>query len=136
MKVCFFVNPTQPHPETLKDKLKESGYIILETQNPDEIDQAGQQCQQIVLFFDESKFAYKYLKDNHWKGFRHLNLLLLSKKPFLTPENQRLLLSVSLEVFGKEEENQLLEKIKSFEAKKEDDLDIEFSIHKDLEEKS
>ena len=133
--MCFFINPTQPQPETLKAKLKETGYMVLQTQNIDEIDQAGQQCQKLILFFDESKFAYKFLKENRWSGFRLLNVLLLPKRPVLSQENQRMLASVSLEVFGREEETQLLEKIKKFEDKKEDDLDIEFSIHKELEEK-
>ncbi len=134
MKMCFFINPSQPQSQTLKTKLKELGYMVLQTQNTDEIDQAGKQCQQLILFFDDSKFAYKFLKENRWNGFRLFSVLLLLKKPVLSPDNQRMLASVALEVFGIEEETQLLEKIKKFEEKKEDDLDIEFSIHKELEE--
>jgi hypothetical protein len=132
MKTCFFVNMVKPLPETFKNKLREYGYVAFETKSHEEIDQAGKQCQQLILFFDEPKFAYKFLKENHWIGFRLLNILILPKKPKLSLENQRMLTSVSLQVFGMEEVTSLISIIKNFENQVEEDIEIEFTVNNDL----
>ena len=138
MKTCFFVNLTKPVNETLKNSLKALGYTSFKTEKPDEIDQAGKQCQKLILFFDEPSYAYMFLREKSWSGFQTLNILILPKKPILSTENQRKLASVFLEVFGEDDALKLNERIKKFEESQEDDnidsdsivTTIEFNIHK------
>jgi hypothetical protein len=135
MKVAFLVNPHSEGIQKLESILKQFQYKMLTTQSQDEIDQAGKQSHKVILIFDESKFAYRFLVENRWPDFAVLKILYLPKKPVINADASKKLSSVDLHVFAAGEENLIAEKIKQFESNINDTLDLEFSVHEDLEKK-
>jgi hypothetical protein len=136
MKIAFLINQQTNEVLKVAEMLKAQGYSVLKTSVEDEVAQAGQQANKVVLVFDEPKFAYKFCGMHSWSGFEILKILFLGKKLIMSPDIAQKLSSVGLKVFSVGEEEALKDRIQQFENKSEAIIDLEFSIVSELQNES
>lgn len=138
MKFVMFVGELAEHGLELIEHLKKDGFYGIKTVNVDEIDQLGRQAEKAILVFTDHKFAYRFLMENKWKEFPHMNILYLNRKPIITEEVQKKLSQVNLLIFLTGDKAILVDKINRFYTTGKDestDGEIEFSVHEELGKK-
>jgi hypothetical protein len=138
MKICFFVKVDSKTTQELGQFFKSKGYIVIQSQTPDEIDQAGNQASRLVLLFDQPKFAYEYLTNYKWPAFKTLNILYTEKKPRISPQQNLMLEQVSLTIFSKGENMRLTKTLNEFEnssSAENETIELKFTILEELKKK-
>ena len=135
MKIVLFVGELIPQGLELLDYLKEQGFQCIKSQNPDEIDQVGQQCSKAILVFNDPKFAFRFLVENKWPAFPVMNVLYLAQQPKTNPDVEQKLAKVSLTIYTPASKDKLLAKMNAFQNSTETDNlidNLEFSINDEL----
>lgn len=139
MKYVMFLGDVAPHGSILFDKLIELGFHCSKVKTADEVDQVGQQYEKAIMIFCDHKLAYRFLAENYWSGFPIFSILYLPKKPVMTPDAEKKLSSVHLNVFTPSDGKLLVSQIDGFiqtgKLATEKNFEIEFSVYEDLQEK-
>jgi len=138
----IFIIGTQPEcsKQTLK-KIESLNAMIINTDKVDEIDQAGKQAQKAILIFFDFKFACQFISRGMevWSGFRMLKILLLPAQPVITPEVDKKICLVGLNIFNVENEGFFIEKLEQFKKEEinnpEDIESIELEFLANMESK-
>ena len=136
MKFVMFVGDLGEHGQKLYEKFKQLGFYCSKVNCADEVDQVGLQCGRGAMIFCDHKLAYRFLTENTWEGFPTYAVLYLPKRPIISPDAQRKLDSVHLNVFTPSEAGSLIGKIDLFikNGKIEESLNDEilFSVNDNL----
>jgi hypothetical protein len=132
----FMIGEMSPQAMLLKEELIRMNYVIINSSIGDEIDQAGKQAKKIILIFSDFKFAVNYLQKESkaWGGFDMLRVLFLPAEPKISPEIEKILYSVNLNIFHAKKTNSLIERITSFKEENsynpddKQDIELDFTV--------
>lgn len=133
MKPVFFVGPVKDYSNPLIEHLKKLGYMILKTDNVDEIDQSGQQFGKSILIFNDLAFAHKFLSENSWMAnFEEMYALYLDKEYNIPKETMDKIETARIKLYYAQKGKLLIDDIGKFIESGSADLeeiDIEFNVH-------